>query len=248
MFLVIFVSHFAIVSCQCHPIRVSLNSTEQCSSPIKPSVRKDVTKGITDYFKCFNHNCDCRNYPAAWTQVGHLNMNDSSQSCPSAWEIINSSMVRGCGRQPSHFGSCDSVSYSPRGITYTQVCGRIIGYQYQSPNAFNSSITGNTSLESWYIDGVSLTHGPPGSRTHVWSLVNAYYETVRNHWKCPCMLSNSSLWPYSVPAFVGNNYFCAIGSRNTPGNKFLTDDPLWDGKRMYRCQHLLPVQPSSMVP
>ncbi len=88
----------------------------------------------------------------------------------------------------------------------------------------------NTSLESWYIDGVSLTHGPPGSRTHVWSFVNAYYEIVKNNWKCPCMLSNSSLWPYSVPAFVGNNYFCATGSTYSPGNNFLTDDPLWDGE------------------
>ncbi len=158
-------------------------------------------------------------------------MTNSSQSCPSAWETINSPMVRGCGRQPSRFGSCDSVSYSPRGITYTQVCGRIIGYQYYSPNAFAPSLTGNTSLESWYIDGVSLTHGPPGSRTHVWSFVNAYYETVDSNWKCPCKLSNSSLWPYSVPEFIGNNYFCSTGSHDPPGNILLTDNPLWgDGE------------------
>ncbi len=99
-------------------------------------------------------------------------------------------------------------------ISYTHICGRIIGYQFDSPNAFNSSITGNTSLESWYIDGVSLTHGQPGSRTHVWLFVNTYYETASSIWKCQCMLSNPSLWPYSVPAFVGNNYFCATGSRN----------------------------------
>ncbi len=230
MFLIIiFVSLFAIISCQCHPIRVSLNSTEQCSSPIKPSIRKNVTNGITDFFKCFN-NCDCRNYPAAWTQVGHLNMNDSSQSCPSAWEKISNTTVRGCGRQTSNTSSCDSVFYSTGGISYTRICGQIIGYQFSSPNAFHSSINGNASLESWYIDGVSLTHGPPGSRTHVWSFVNAYYENIGSNWKCPCMLSNSSLWPYSVPAFVGNNYFCATGSRNSPGNILLTDNPLWDGE------------------
>ena len=55
-------------------------------------------------------------------------------------------------------------------LSYTQVCGRINGYLSNSPNAFNSSVTGNINLDSWYVDGVSLTHGPPGSRTHVWHL------------------------------------------------------------------------------
>ncbi len=77
----------------------------------------------------------------------------------------------------------------PQGITYTQVCGRTIGYQYHSPNAFAPSIIGNASLERLYIDGVSLTHGPPGLRTHVWSFANAVYETLN---ECPCNLLNSS--------------------------------------------------------
>ena len=58
--------------------------------------------------------------------------------------------------------------YSTNRLSYTQVCGRINGYQFHSPNAFNSSITGSIGLDSWYVDGVSLTYGPPGSRTHVW--------------------------------------------------------------------------------
>ena len=55
-------------------------------------------------------------------------------------------------------------------------------YQSGNPNAFNSSISGNVGLESWYIDGVSLTHGPPGARKHIWSFVNAWIQSV--HTKC----------------------------------------------------------------
>ena len=51
--------------------------------------------------------------------------------------------------------------YSTNRLSYTQVCECINGYQYGSPNAFGSSVTRNISLDSWYVDGVSLTHGLP---------------------------------------------------------------------------------------
>ena len=63
--------------------------------------------------------------------------------------------------------------YSTNGLSYTQVCGHIIGYQYGNTDAFWSSVTKYTGLNSWYVDGVSLTHGPPGQRTHVWTFANA---------------------------------------------------------------------------
>ena len=98
--------------------------------------------------------------------MAYLNMNDSPQTCPSAWATINTP-VRACGRRQYTSGSCDSVFYSTNSLSYTQVCGRINGYQFDSTNAFWSSVIANIGLDSWYIDGVSLTHGPPGSRTHV---------------------------------------------------------------------------------
>ena len=118
--------------------------------------------------------------------------------------------------------------YSSNRLAYTQVCGRITGYQYGSTNAFANSIN-NINFDSWYIDGVSLTHGPQGSRTHVWTFVNAYYETTGSYGICPCMLLNYSEWPHTVPSFVGNNYFCATGSRGNPGKTVLYNNPLWDG-------------------
>ena len=171
--------------------------------------------------------CVCDKHGKAWAPVAYLNMTDSSQTCPSAWATINTP-VRACGRQPSNSGSCDSVFYSTNRLSYTRVCGRITGYQYGTTDAFKSFV----NLDSWYIDGVSLTHGPPGSRTHVWTFVSAWSETSPYSYAiCPCMFSNYSEWPYTVPTFVGNNYFCATGSHNNPYRNFIvfSDNPLWDG-------------------
>ena len=87
------------------------------------------------------------------------------------------------------------------------------------------------NLESNYIDGISLTHGPQNSRQHIWSFVNAVgevgnYQTV---WLCDC--SNGDAWPHST-GIVGNNYFCDTGNHNAVWSSAITypDDPLWDGE------------------
>ena len=105
------------------------------------------------------------------------------------------------------------------------MCGRINGYQYASPNGFHKDF----GLESWYVDGVSLTHGPPGSREHVWTFVNEHFESD-NEADCPC-ISGSSEQSNTVPSFVGNNYFCATGSITKIESVLASDNPLWDGVR-----------------
>ena len=79
---------------------------------------------------------------------------------------------------------------------------------------------------------MSLTHGAPGSRTHVWSFVNAWTERASAGAVCACMFSNYSEWPYTVPDFVGNNYFCATGNNRSPyiHDVILSHNPLWDGE------------------
>ncbi len=107
--------------------------------------------------------------------------------------LINITNVSGCGRQPTSRGSCDSVLYSTHGIQYSQVCGRIIAYQYGVPEGFVHYVK---DIDSYYIHGLSLTHGSK----HVWTFVNARDETTHKlNWLCPCMLSNSTKEP---PSFV----------------------------------------------
>ena len=90
------------------------------------------------------------------------------------------------------------------------------------------------TIDTAYLSGVSLTHGPAGLRQHIWSFVGAIYEQDPNYLtylNCPCTNTNIS-WPHQVPSFINNNYFCDTGNPG-PGYStatYYTDDPLWDGK------------------
>ena len=66
-----------------------------------------------------------------WTRLAYLNMSDDTQNCPSGFRLYQSRRVRACGRPISYgAGSCVSVQFPSNGISYSQICGRVIGYQY----------------------------------------------------------------------------------------------------------------------
>ena len=166
-------------------------------------------------------------------RVVRLNMSDASARCPGTWSLVESP-VRGCLSSLTAAG-CDSVLF-PTGGPYSQVCGRIIGYQKGSPDAFYNASGYYENINGPYIDGVSLTHGAPNKRQHIWSFVSAFnehtgsYQTIYN---CPC--SNTGVdWPHQIPSFIGNNYFCDSGLAAPPSAQQLStvydSDPLWDGK------------------
>ncbi len=97
----------------------------------------------------------------------------------------------------------------------------------------NGFIFGN-SLEQVYIDGISLTHGAPGSRRHIWTFVAAIFESNSGGstgFKCPCIDASFS-WPHTVPSFIGNNYFCDTGDHDEGFvyGMYYPDDPLFDGE------------------
>jgi hypothetical protein len=102
-------------------------------------------------------------------------------------------------------------------------------------------VEGTYRLEDTYVDGVSLTHGPAGSRQHIWTFVAVLYETGPDYASrlgsvCPCTESNTH-WPHQIPSFIGNSYFCDSGN---PGPDFSNsttylDDPLWDGEGCGTC-------------
>ena len=151
-------------------------------------------------------------------------MSDPSQQCPSAWREYNTNQFRACGRPVSTVGSRLSHTY-PINHQYSKVCGRVIGIQVASPDAFYSG----RGINDNYIDGVSITYGSP--RNHIWSYVGSYSEIITFHNACPCDYS-SAIQP---PSFVGSNYYCESGnpSRNWQGRVF-PNDKLWDGEQ---CTH-----------
>ena len=82
-------------------------------------------------------------------------MSDPTQTCLPAWELITT--PRSCAR-PSNAGSysCYSAMFPIQGIQYSQVCERIIGYQFGAPEAFIDSGVG--TIDDYYVDGESLTN------------------------------------------------------------------------------------------
>jgi hypothetical protein len=119
--------------------------------------------------------------------------------------------------------------FPTQGSQYSQVCGRIIGYQVGEPGAFIHSE--RDTINQRYVDGVSLTYGNP--RKHIWTFANALDEYPHHfQHKCPCTNTNEQR-PIGIPSFVGNDYFCETGV--PPGQRwsrgtFYADDPLWDGQ------------------
>ena len=87
--------------------------------------------------------------PGLWYQVAHLNMSDPSQKCPSVWREYN--RVRACGRTFAATGSCATKRYLISN-QYSRVCGRVIGYQFRSPDAFHQFA--NTQIN---FDGINIT-------------------------------------------------------------------------------------------
>ena len=167
-----------------------------------------------------------------WYRVAHLNMSSSSQQCPSTWREYNNGGVRGCRRPESSSGSCPATFY-PTSRQYSRVCGRAIGYQYGTTDAFGNRARGQT-IDSYYVYGVSVTHGAP--RNHIWTLAAGLSEGAQtpNGWDCPCTNpthpNNSNVPP---PSFVGNNYYCESGNPTTTysGGNWYPADPLWDGQQ-----------------
>ena len=175
--------------------------------------------------------CGC-NSTGWWTRVAYLNMTDPSQQCPSAWSqrSSNSKPRRLCRMTRSGRG-CESVTYSTFGMNYSHVCGRVIAYQDSTPDAFDHPAS--QTIEGYYVDGVSLTHGSPGSRQHIWTFAAGLVENNPSsypQWSCPC--ADRAQARSLVPSFVGNDYFCESGN---PGpsytsGRFYANDPLWDGQ------------------
>jgi len=148
-------------------------------------------------------NCPCGGF-GEWNRVVYLNMSDPDELCPVNWNLT-STPVRGCGRSNISGPGCDSAIFPSNGHSYSRVCGKVSAYQKGSPNAFDPSIVGfgvddvsNPSLETVYIDGVSLTHGSEGARQHIWSFVASVREmdpAFNRVDRCSCINTGFS-WPY----------------------------------------------------
>jgi hypothetical protein len=162
-----------------------------------------------------------------WRRVAFVNMTDTSYNCPTGLNFTSYSK-RTCGRSHTTAG-CSSTTFSVGGLPYSLVCGRIRGYQRGATGAFGHGLR---DIDSYYVEGISLTHGATDRRQHIWTFAAGASEvtSIVSNFGCPC----DTAPPNRVPAFVGNDYFCESGLHSEWDDSYLDilfpDDVLWDGQ------------------
>ena len=125
-----------------------------------------------------------------WTRLAHINMTDPAENCPGGLRLYDVDKVRACGRPVNGGGSCHSIKYPSHSVRYNQVCGRVRGYQYCSPDSiyeFRGGVQHHNNINSYYVDGVSLTRGAP--RQHIWTFIAGIKEDNSQgsgKFTCPC--------------------------------------------------------------
>ena len=151
---------------------------------------------------------------------------------------------------------CSSTSFSVQDVQYTRVCGKIIGYQQRTPDAFHPYYANRgLTIDDRYVDGISLTHG---RNPHIWTFAAATHEIITPHATvCPCtnihntvsipippslvprprgrrerrLSSSHAAWERGyIPPYVGSDYFCDTASKDQVQFRFYPNDPLWDGQ------------------
>ena len=216
----------------------SLNTSDTAcpsNSLIDEEVRKTKTMlGTETLFR----PCDCGG--PGWEKIAFYDF--SQQECPPDFNrTYNLKNVSSCnvkrGVPPIYmckghdYYYISSLTLPVEGRSYSNVCGRVRGHGFGA--AFYNSIQCNNSLEIPYVSGISLTHGPAGRRSHIWTFAAAYADGYPyKESTCGCSNTRTS-WPFTFPDYVGHNYFCDSDTEYTKEDRTSTrdaDDDLWDGK------------------
>jgi hypothetical protein len=142
-------------------------------------------------------------------RVAYLDMTNRTHQCPSGLRQRTDSGVRSCAAY-SDSATCSSVLYESHGIHYSTVCGRIIAFASNTLDGFRLRRNSFArTINSYYVDGVSLTYGRT-PRNHIWTFAVDNYI-------CPS--------PSHSPAFVNGDYFLD-GVERRPIN---LQNTVWDG-------------------
>ncbi len=173
-----------------------------------------------------------------WTRIGYLNMSLPNHSCPTEFSTYTTSTGLHFCYNPS-INKCVSTIYSTRGIAYSQVTGKVVGYQYGKTKAFHGyNVVSQRTLDDAYVDGVSVTIGEEKHRHHIWTFASAYSEGDQAFYSytCPCTSEFAMRHTGFVPPYVGEDYFCDTGAVEdsfghipVETDHLYTEHPLWDG-------------------
>ena len=119
------------------PLGSFLNPAASCKdiSSYRPSGNYWIQSTSTGYATM--QYCDmsppCQCSTSGWMRVAHLDMTNPQHHCPPGFRTIATPKTS-CGRSGSGWVS---TTVPVHGVLYSKVCGKIIGYQYYSPDAFD---------------------------------------------------------------------------------------------------------------
>ena len=155
-----------------------------------------------------------------WRRVAYLNTSESGQvQCPSGLETRKES-PSSCRRAVEESG-CSSVYFDPGNTPYSRVGGRVRARQFGQPDGFQDfngpRFRGQVSLEDNYVDGISLTYGDEGNRTHIWTFA-ASVNTRRD---------GCAVCDRERPDFIGDHYSCEVVKLCY--REVCNSNQLWDG-------------------
>ena len=161
----------------------------------------------------------CGNVTGGWMRAVSLDMRQPKSKCPSDLCLSFATSPRTCGR--CNIPKFPVVTYHV-GAPYSKVCGKLIAYQFGTPDAFSPNHT------TAGFDGITLTYGR--SERHIWSFIAALQEKydVSNS-ACPCLNPEDNRIPKS-PSLTGDHYFCDTGAFNFHQKILYPNNPLWDGQ------------------
>ena len=157
-----------------------------------------------------------------WRRIAYFDTTQGD-SCPTGLRTVTNTTTKqtACGRTVNN--ACTPLTFTTGG-TYSNVCGRVRGYQFWHMDCFLHS--NRRSLDETYIDGVSFTQGDPPR--HLWTYAVGETEQTVLSDRCPCAWSDPNDRQY-VPDYVGENFYCESGFVTSYEERFVWEDPLWDG-------------------
>ena len=162
-----------------------------------------------------------------WMRVAHVNMSQSGASCPQGLTRNNMSGLIVCGQSAT---GCHGTFFSALGLSYSQVCGQLRGYQFGNPDAFGPYRDHGYPVSQGYVDGASITYDTAVPK-HIWTYVANREAQSTNVRSCPCNTGSAA----QVPPYVGSDYYCESGNNNridqTQMRYFFANDTLWDGQQ-----------------
>ena len=185
----------------------------------------------SNHFTSHKVYCDMDNEHCGskgWMRIALVDMSSGAKTCPGNLRLI-SSPKRTCGGLTT--AGCASAKFYTYDMSYSQVCGRLRGYQVGRPDAFGPYVNdpGNADL---VIDGVLISHGKMqkhiwayavgSEKIPLWSINRGSYNTF-----CPC---TDHRFNGTVSPFIGNDYYCDSGVDSNPVAGTFYTRPLWNGE------------------